>query len=149
MPHFLHDASADEAGDSIYVAFSGSSIPDITVIDALSNPVVLDWQVLNNEVPCISATFTVVDPSDTIIEYLLINNYIITASAVTVTNPLCATEIQNVMVGNGFGPSTTVEINVAGNDVTIIFRNSNGLINGVRWLDSAMNTGDETLIPCI
>jgi len=149
LPNFLFDASVDEVGDSLYVAFSGVNAPTITVVDAVSDPVVLDWITLIAKIPCLSATFTVIDPSDTIIEYLMIGSYIITASALTITNPLCATEIQSAMRANGFGSLTEVEINIAGNDVTITFRNTNGLITGIRWIDSAMNTGDETLTTCI
>ena len=148
LPNFLYDSSIDTAGDSLYVAFSGVTHPDIIVVDSATDPVVLDWVTLIAKIPCLSATFTVVDPTDTTIQYLMIGSKVITASALPVTNPLCATEIQSLMVGNGFGSLTTVEINVAGNDVTITFRNSNGLVTGIRWLDSAMNTGDETLSPC-
>ena len=148
LPNFLYDSSIDTAGDTLYVAFSGVNAPTITVVDAVADPVTLDWVTLIAKIPCLSATFTVIDPTDTTIQYLMIGSYVVAASALPVTNPLCATEIQSLMVGNGFGSLTTVEINVAGNDVTITFRNSNGLVTGIRWLDSAMNTGDETLSPC-
>jgi hypothetical protein len=148
LTNFLFDASVDEAGDSLYVAFSGVNAPTVTVVDAIAEPVTLDWITLTTKIPCLSATFTVIDPTDTAIQYLMIGSYIITASALSVTNPLCATEIQSAMRLNGFGSLSTVEINVAGSDVTIIFRDTNGLVTGIRWLDSAMNTGDETLSPC-
>ena len=132
LPNYLFASSADEAGDSIYVAFSGVTHPNIVVVDAIANPVTLDWTTLIAKIPCLSATFTVIDPTDTTIQYLMIGSYVVAASALPVTNPLCATEIQSAMRGNGFGALTNVEINIA----------------GIRWLDSAMNTGAETLSPC-
>jgi len=149
LPNFLLDSSADGAGDSLYVAFSGVNHPNIVVVDAVSDPITLDWTTLIAKIPCLSATFTVNDPSDTTLQTLNIGSYIIAATAIAFTDPSFVSVIQAQMRGNGFGSLTTVEINIVGNDVTITFRNSNGLVTGISWVDSAMNTGDETLTTCI
>lgn len=148
LPNFLFDASVAESGDSLYVSFFGVNHPDIVVVDSLSNPVTLNWQTVTTTVPCLTTTFTVVDPTDTIIQYLMIGNYVLPSSSLPVTDPQCAVKIQNIFVGNSFGTTTTVNISVVGNDVTLTVQGSNGLITGIRWVDSLLNTGDETFTTC-
>ena len=150
LPNWMYDASVVESGDSLYVVFSGVSIPNITVVDALSNPVDLDWVVLNSVIPCQTVTFTVVNPSDTYIQYLLIGSYVDPASLslATFTDPDFISDFEAKLRADGYGSLATASISINGNDVTIGLANANGLTTGFRWLDSAMNTGDVTLTNC-
>jgi hypothetical protein len=150
LPNWMYDASVVESGDSLYVVFSGVSIPNITVVDALSNPVDLDWVVLNSVIPCQTVTFTVVDPSDTYIELILIGSYADGGGTFNdvFTDPDFTSNLEAKLRGCGYGSLATVSISINGNDVTIGLANANGLATGFRWLDSAMNTGDVTLTNC-
>ena len=78
----------------------------------------------------------------------MIGNYVLPSSSLPVTDPKCAVEIQDIFVGNGFGTNSTVNITVNGNDITLKVHGSNGLITGIRWMDSLFNTGDETFTTC-